>query len=334
MSLSPQIALTITLKDFSGGEIGSVSSPAYVRVALCNFGQFLPRIAGTTMIGDVASWPGDITYEGAPISLLLWGNDVITPAGTYYAISILDADKNVLQTAAYVFNGVITADLSTLSPMFPSYSPTVMGGSVIIPPSATPEFNCDLVNGPITFDFTLTQNVTSSTLLAPFPGQIVNFIIAQNGTGGFTFVWPTNVLGPGTIAPGANAITIQSFVARADGNLYPLYPAATVLTALFASATVAFSATPTFTVTAQVQLFKMILTGNVTSSTLVLGGLTAPGLVVFEITQDGTGGRTFAWPANVLGGAAINSGANETTSQQFYFDGTNLIAVSGGIVTP
>src|SRR5208282_2203156 len=224
MTLTPQITLTITLNDFSGAQIGSTGNPAYVRVALCNFGQFLPRVPGTTMIGEIASWPEDIPYTGSQITVKLWGNDVITPAGTYYAISILDANKNVLQTAAYVFEGVVTADLSALSPTFPSYSPSVMGSLVTVPFSATPEFNCSLVDGPVGFDLTLTGDVASSTLLAPFAGQIVTFIIVQDPVGGHAFAWPTNVENPGVIDPAANSVTVQSFIARANGNLYPLGP--------------------------------------------------------------------------------------------------------------
>ena len=102
----------------------------------------------------------------------------------------------------------------------------------------------------------------------------------------------------------------------------------------FSSTTVGFSATPTFAALTQVQLFKMTLTGNVTSSTLNLSAVTAPAFVIFELTQDATGGRTFAWPANVLAGPVPNPGANETTSAIFYFDGTNLIALSAGMVNP
>ena len=102
----------------------------------------------------------------------------------------------------------------------------------------------------------------------------------------------------------------------------------------FSSLTVGFSATPAFPASTQIQLFKITLTGNVTSSTLTLAGLTAPAIILFEITQDATGGRTFAWPSNVLGGPVPNAGANETTSQLFFWDGTNAIALGGGTVNP
>ena len=86
---------------------------------------------------------------------------------------------------------------------------------------------------------------------------------------------------------------------------------------------VTFSATPTFTATSQDQLFTMTLTANVTSSTLVTTGLPVPSLISFELTQDAVGGRTFAWPANMLGVAGISPEANAFTFVQFLWDGTN-----------
>lgn len=93
--------------------------------------------------------------------------------------------------------------------------------------------------------------------------------------------------------------------------------------------TVSFSATPTFTALAQNQLFKMTLTGNVTSSSISMSGISVPALVTFELTQDGTGGRTFTWPGNVVGGAQILTAANAITTQAFYWDGTDLYPMVG-----
>lgn len=221
--ITPQIVLHIDLNDYSGVELGSAASPAYVRIVLCNFGQFLPRISGQTIIGQVTT-PGDIPYTGTALSVPLWGNDAITPPGTYYAISILDAAKNVLQTGAYVFTGSGTIDLTAVSPTFPSYSPSVMGSLVTQAFAATETFDCTLVDGPITFDLTLTGDVTSSVALSPFAGQLVTFIISQNNAGNHAFTWPTTVKNAGIINPAANSITTQTFVARANGNLYPIGP--------------------------------------------------------------------------------------------------------------
>lgn len=220
----PGITLNIELLDFSGNEVGSVGDPAYVRVALCGFGPYLPRVAGTAMIGLVASWPGDIPYTGAPISVPLWGNDVITPVGTYYAISILDSNKNVIQTGAYVFTGIGTYNLNSISPTFPSYLASVMGSLVTVPYSATPTFDTTLVDGPLVFDLTLTGDVTAPILVTPFAGQLVTFVISQDATGSHAFVWPSNVNNPGVINPAANSVTTQTFIARSNGQLYPIGP--------------------------------------------------------------------------------------------------------------
>ena len=95
-----------------------------------------------------------------------------------------------------------------------------------------------------------------------------------------------------------------------------------------AVAAVTFSATPTFTATSQDQLFTMTLTGNVTGSTLVMTGLPTPSLVSFELTQDGTGGRTFSWPMNVLGAVAPTLAPNAVSLQHFVWDGTNAVALT------
>jgi hypothetical protein len=104
--------------------------------------------------------------------------------------------------------------------------------------------------------------------------------------------------------------------------------------AIFVATTVASSPAPAFQMLGNVQLFQITLSNDVSAPTLLTAGMVVPALIVFEITQDATGGRNFAWPANVFGGAFVNPGANETTSQLFYFDGTNALALSDGTVTP
>ena len=89
-----------------------------------------------------------------------------------------------------------------------------------------------------------------------------------------------------------------------------------------ATVAVTYSATPTFTATSEDQLFTMTLTGNVTSSTLGTTGLPVPSLVSFELTQDGTGGRTFVWPSNVLGAPVPNPAPTIVTLAHFIWDGT------------
>ena len=120
MPLTPQITLTVNLLDLQGNQIGAVGNPAIVEIALAGFGPLLPVIAGTGNLAKVGPLSQRLFYVGAPITVQLWGNDVITPAGTYYVISIFDDQLNLLQTGAYVFAGSISADLSTLPQVFPS----------------------------------------------------------------------------------------------------------------------------------------------------------------------------------------------------------------------
>ena len=94
---------------------------------------------------------------------------------------------------------------------------------------------------------------------------------------------------------------------------------------------VPFSGTPTFNVTGQNQLFTITLLGNATSQPLNATGILSPGIVFFQITQDGAGGHTFTWPANVIGGAPIGLAAGQVTTQEFVWNGVNATAVGPAV---
>lgn len=96
------------------------------------------------------------------------------------------------------------------------------------------------------------------------------------------------------------------------------------------SVAVAFSATPTFNAALFAQpLFTMTLTGNVTSSTVT--NAVAGQVITFEITQNATGGWTFAWPANFRGAMAIAPDATLVSVQSFVYDGTVWRGTSSGL---
>jgi len=91
---------------------------------------------------------------------------------------------------------------------------------------------------------------------------------------------------------------------------------------------VTFSATPTFNA-ANFNSFKMTLTANVTSSTLSNQG--AGQIVTFLLCQDGVGGRTMTWPANVKGGMTLGGTASTCSAQPMLCDGTNCYALGSGV---
>ena len=103
--------------------------------------------------------------------------------------------------------------------------------------------------------------------------------------------------------------------------------ASTVAGTAQTSTTVSFSATPIFTSLAQNQLFKMTLTGNVTSSSLVMTAVSAPAIVSFEFTQDNVGSHTVVFPGTVVGADPVASAANAITLQSFLWDGSTATAI-------
>jgi hypothetical protein len=114
----PQITLTANLQDITGNHAGTTANPAVLRIALAAFGLTLPCIVGNSNI--VQTGPEDFYDVGGGISVSLWGNDVINPAGTYYAITVLDGFGNIVQTGAYRFTGTETIDLSSATQITPT----------------------------------------------------------------------------------------------------------------------------------------------------------------------------------------------------------------------
>jgi len=95
---------------------------------------------------------------------------------------------------------------------------------------------------------------------------------------------------------------------------------------------VPFSSTPIFVDAAQIQLFLLTLTGNATAQPMSFVGVTPPGIIYFQISQDGTGGHSFSWPANTIGGCTIGASAGQVTTQEFMYDGANATAVGPCVV--
>lgn len=111
------------------------------------------------------------------------------------------------------FEGTVDVGGTVLSTVFQS----IVNGVTF---SATPVF--DAAAGNIQ-SIILTGNVTSSTFTNAADGQIVTFMIIQDGSGSHTFAWPANLFGAITIGAGANARTAQSFYCN-GGNGYAIDP--------------------------------------------------------------------------------------------------------------
>ncbi len=89
---------------------------------------------------------------------------------------------------------------------------------------------------------------------------------------------------------------------------------------------VSFSATPTFTCPSSsastITTFVVgTLTGNITSSTLA--SCTTGQVLIFQFTQDGTGGRTVAWPTGFAAACSPDPTGSVQSNIAFYWDGSN-----------
>lgn len=85
-------------------------------------------------------------------------------------------------------------------------------------------------------------------------------------------------------------------------------------------------------IAAQFQLFEITLTGNTVASPITAVGITPPAFVVFEMIQDSSGGHTWTWPSNSVGGCTIGSNANQVSMQEFVWDGTKATAIGPCVV--
>lgn len=90
---------------------------------------------------------------------------------------------------------------------------------------------------------------------------------------------------------------------------------------------VAASTTPQFTAIAQNQLFTFTLTSNAVSLPLVVNNIQAPAFISFQISQNASGGFTFTWPVNVIGGGVVYGPAGSVNTQTFIWNGSTATAI-------
>jgi len=166
-----------------------------------------------------------------------------------------------------------------------------------------------------------TGTVTSITL-AVVAGAL--FTASITGTN------PLTTTGTITLNLGfANQTANKILAGPASGGSGPVTARNAVAADICGVTPVTFSATPAFDAsTFASPTFTMTLTGNVTSSSV--SNPIAGQQITFVITQDGTGGWTFSWPANFRGASAIAPDATLVSVQSFVYDGSVWRATSPG----
>ena len=110
---------------------------------------------------------------------------------------------------------------TTWNGQFPTPSATP-AGLVVVPWSAVPVF--DASKG-LQFNITLAGNVTGSLFINGAAGPtVVVLTIVQNATGGWTFVWPSNMHNGGVVDADAGSTSTQMFAVNADGSANAVSP--------------------------------------------------------------------------------------------------------------
>lgn len=211
----------ITLNAHLETILATADEAGYLQIALCNFGLIPPCIPGVAMLANAGIPQTFGPQGGSPLSVQLWGNDVITPAGTFYSIAVLDGRKNIVQGGCYELTGAGPYDLSNLAPILPV--PYSYPGPYVLNPAASGPLVLSTGgwSGPIVFDVTLVGNVTSVAVLGLIRGQFVEFLIRQNGAGNHAWTWPAIAHNTPVINAAPNSVSSSAFVVDNNLQLYP-----------------------------------------------------------------------------------------------------------------
>jgi hypothetical protein len=198
-----------------------------VEVMLCGYGSRVPRVNGKALVAEIQS--DDITVQAdGTFTFTVDPNDTISPVGTYYAVTIKDANGDIAQINAYRFLSIpSTYDLNLIDPYDPNQPPPPLPPLLqnllqIVPPAFDMVFDGTTYIG---FKTTLPGNVSNPTIQNMQPGNLYTFIIVQDGAGNHTFTWPADVHNAVPVDPEPNSSTIQTFVADENADLWPVGPA-------------------------------------------------------------------------------------------------------------
>jgi hypothetical protein len=104
------ITLNAVLKSISGAAAGN---NAKMKITLCGYGSQQPRVAGSGVLVDVST---TTYFTGGTLTTTVYGNDAITPAGTFYCIQTIDEKNRCISANNYRFAGSATVDLSNAAP--------------------------------------------------------------------------------------------------------------------------------------------------------------------------------------------------------------------------
>jgi hypothetical protein len=201
--------------------------------ALRGYGSQIPRVPNQGMLSLLTRpIPANTAAQDlGTFSAYLWNNTLIEPAGTYYTLTIRDANGDAAQVNAYRFTEPGEYDIDGIDPYDPiqpppSLPPLITNLLLIVADADDAFFDGSQYTA---WKITLTQNVTGAYFGGLVSGNIYTFIIVQDSVGNHIFQWPSgptpyNLHNPTQVCPTANSTTVQSFVADDKGVLWPIGP--------------------------------------------------------------------------------------------------------------
>jgi len=125
------------------------------------------------------------------------------------------------------------------------------------------------------------------------------------------------------ILPATTGLNVGSDLQR-----WNIYPQNIVLPSIL-NVIGSVSGTPLVALSSSISMVTMTLVGN--ASPTISG---PPGVVIFAISQNGTGGYTLTWPTGTVNGMTVGALPNQISYQLFAWDGTNLTAMAPGLLNP
>jgi hypothetical protein len=177
-----------------------------------------------------------------------------------------------------------------------------------------------------------TITIPPATLSSMRPGCWMDF---QNTGAGSATITPS-----GSTIDGLSTATLDAghsiHMVYTGGGFLSTHDGGQAAAAAWTNRVIGSSTSPVFAAGGQSGItFLYTLTGDVTSSSLTGP---APGVYVFAITQDSTGGHAFAWPSNIINAPAVDAGPQDTTYLLCQYDGTSCVGIgnfaTGGDVVP
>ena len=209
------LTLSGTLTTIAAG----APEPGSIFLQLHGYGSQIPRVSGSGVFARVNVPKIQVNPATGAFSVPLQPNDAITPSGTYYTVKVLDSNGNITQINAYQFTGAQGAvDLSSALPFDPTGTAVapLRVTSQLVTVAYAPNPVLDGTQG-TTFEMALAGNVNLLSLPNPVPGNLYILILVQDAVGGRTVTYGVNFHGASAPDPLPNGITIQCFVALADG---------------------------------------------------------------------------------------------------------------------